>query len=363
MPESSKRTATTKKFRLSSFQLFLPVTVLLLLIVVNLVNGGFGYFAVELRNGVFYGPIPSVFYGAAELVIIAIGMSLVTASSRGQDISVGVIAAITSAVFAMVIRQYLELYPGSAVTWGIVLLAFFISCLTGVLLGAFNGTLVSIFKVQPMVATLILFTAGRSVAFLIDGKVSPILQYPIIKQIGFSLPEIPIQTPILITVACVLLFAVVFKLTNLKLYAQSVGINEEASRLNGINPVAVKLTSFIVLGVCCAIAGFVAVCKIGRHDSVNILKLIELDAILAVAIGGNALGGGKFSAVGAVIGAYTIEILNQTLLRLQVGAEAIKLMKALFIIVLMILASPVARGFLTKLFSKKKRIAPAKGAV
>lgn len=350
------RSSVRKKFSLSSFNLLIPLTVLLILIIVNLVKGS-GYFTITLKNGVFYGNIPSVLYGAAELVIIAIGMSLVTSSSRGQDISVGVIATITSSVFALVLRSV------AAVTWGTVLLALLISCLVGVALGAFNGTLVSIFKVQPMVATLILFTAGRSIAFLIDGKVSPILQYPVVKEIGTAISGIPIQTPILITVIALVLFALIFKFTNLKLYSQSVGINEEAARLNGINPVTVKLLCFIVLGVCCSIAGFIAVCKIGRHDSVNVLKLIEMDAILAVALGGNALGGGKFSLTGAVIGAYTIEILNQTLLRLQVNAEAIKFMKALFIILLMILASPVVREYLTKLFrglSRKKTDSPAK---
>jgi len=352
--------SSSKKFNLSSFQLFLPLTVLLLLIIINLAKGG-GYFSITLINGVFYGNIPSVLFDASELVIISIGMSLVTSSSRGQDISVGVIATITSAVFALVIREHLALSPEGVVTWGIVLLALFLSCLVGVLLGAFNGTLVSVLKVQPMVATLIPFTAGRSVAFLIDGKVSPVLQYPIVKQIGTALPGVPIQTPVLITVACLILFAVIFKLTNLKLYAQAVGINEEAARLNGINPVAIKLLTFIVLGVCCAIAGFIRVCTIGRHDSVNILRLIELDAILAVALGGNALGGGKLSVTGAVIGAYTITILNQTLLRLQVDSEAIKLVKALFIILLMILASPVVREFLAKTFggSAGKKLNPS----
>jgi len=349
MPGSFKKT-----LNITSFQLFLPLTVLLLLIIVNLVSGT-GFFTVTLINGVLYGNIPSLLYGAAELVIIAVGMSLVTASSRGQDISVGVSATISSAVFALVLREYLARTPDAAVTWGVVLLALFISCLVGVLLGAFNGALVSVLKVQPMVATLILFTAGRSVAFLIDGKVSPNLQYPVVKQIGTALPGIPIQTPVLITAACLILFAVIFKRTNLKLYAQAVGINEKAARLNGINPVAIKLISFITLGVCCAIAGFIAVSKSGRHDSVNILKLIELDAILAVAIGGNALSGGKFSVTGAVIGGYTIELLNQTLLRLQVNPEAIKLVKALFIILLMVLASPIAREFLTKTFGRSNR--------
>lgn len=337
--------------RFSSSSLVLPVTVLLILILVNLIRG-LGYFRIELINGVFYGNIPSVFYGASELVILAIGMSLVTAACRGQDISVGVSAAISSSVFALVLREYLVIFPGSEVTWGVILLALFASFLAGILIGVFNGTLVAVFKVQPMVATLIVFTAGRSVSFLINGMVSPILQYPLIRQIGIALPNVPVQTPVIVVIVTLIIFAVIFKFTNLKLNIQAVGINEEAARLNGINPVKIKMLAFMLLGVCCSIAGFIAVCKIGRHDSVNILKFIEMDAILAVAIGGNSLGGGKFSITGAVIGAFTIEILNQTLLRFQVDSEAIRLIKALVIILLMILASPVVREHLSKLFSK-----------
>ena len=124
-----------------------------------------------------------------------------------------------------------------------------------------------------------------------------------------------------------------YETTNLRLYVETVGINEKAARLNGINPVAVKFLTYVILGVCCAVAGFIAVTKAGRHDSVNILKFVEMDAILAVAIGGNALSGGKFSITGSIIGAYTIEMLSRTLLRLEVGTETIKAFKAVFIII------------------------------
>ncbi|HPS43534.1 MAG TPA: ABC transporter permease, partial [Treponemataceae bacterium] len=99
---------------------------------------------------------------------------------------------------------------------------------------------------------------------------------------------------------------------------------------------------------CCAVAGFIAVTKAGRHDSVNILKFVEMDAILAVAIGGNSLGGGKFSITGSIIGAYTIEMLSRTLLRLEVGTETIKAFKAVFIIILMVIASPVVRDYIAR---------------
>ena len=233
-----------------------------------------------------------------------------------------------------------------------ILVGFLISCLAGIVIGAFNGTLVSFFNVQPMVATLILFLGGRSIAFIIDGKVSPILANEISNRIGTVIPGIPIQTPIILTAVFIVIVAVVLKTTNLRLYVETVGINPNAARLNGINPKKIIFLTFLIMGVCSAVAGFIAVNKAGRHDSVNLLKFIMMDAILAVALGGNSLGGGKFSITGSIIGAYTIEMLNRTLLRLEVNPEAIKVFKAVFIIVLMIVASPVVREYAKKVLDK-----------
>jgi len=316
--------------------LFLPLSVLALLIVINLVKGA-DYFSISLIHGALYGNIPNILFGASELVILAIGMTLVTASSRGQDISVGVAGAITSAVFVQVLLR------AGDITWATILAGFLASCAAGIVIGAFNGSLVSIFRVQPMVATLILFTAGRSIAFMIDGKLSPILANDLTSQIGGVIPGVPLQTPIILTAIFIAFVAVLLKTTNLKLYSESVGINEKAARLNGIDPAKVKFMTYMILGVCSAVAGFIAVTKAGRHDSVNLLRFVEMDAILAVAIGGNALGGGKFSISGSIIGAYTIEVLNRTLLRLEVDTETIKAFKAVFIIILMVVASPVVR--------------------
>jgi simple sugar transport system permease protein len=322
-------------------QIFLPLSVLAILILINLIKGA-DYFSFSIINGALYGNIPNILFGASELVILSIGMTLVTSSSGGQDISVGVAAAITSSVFVRVL-----LHAGG-ITWMTILGAFLVSCLVGIAIGAFNGCLVAIFNVQPMVATLILFTAGRSIAFLIDGRLSPVLANDLTGQIGSVIPGIPIQTPIILTVVFIALFALLLKTTNLKLYSEAVGNNPKAARLNGINPVSIKLLTYMILGVCTAVAGFIAVTKAGRHDSVNLLKYCEMDAILAVAIGGNALGGGKFSITGSIIGAYTIEVLNRTLLRLEVDPEAIKAFKAVFIIILMVISSPVVRGLMAK---------------
>jgi galactofuranose transport system permease protein len=332
---------STIKAKSHGSHLVLPLSVLAILIVINLIKG-VDYFSISVINGALYGNIPNILFGASELVILAIGMTLVTASSRGQDISVGVAAAITSAVFVQVLKN------AGDITWLTIAVGFLVSCLVGIAIGAFNGSLVSIFKVQPMVATLILFTAGRSIAFMIDGKLSPVLANDLTSQIGGVMPGVPIQTPIILTVVFISLVAVLLRTTNLKLYAESVGINEKAARLNGIDPVKVKFLTYMILGVCTAVAGFIAVTKAGRHDSVNLLKFIEMDAILAVAIGGNALSGGKFSISGSIIGAYTIEVLSRTLLRLEVGTETIKAFKAVFIIILMVIASPVVREYATR---------------
>ncbi len=321
--------------------LFLPLSVLLILIVINLIKGA-DYFSITMVNGAFYGNIPNILFGAAELVILSIGMTLVTAASQGQDISIGECAAITSSVFVLFVLNSDE------VTLLTILAGFLISCVAGLVVGAFNGTLVSVFKVQPMVATLILFMGGRSIAFMIDGKLSPILANDISNQIGTVIPGVPIQTPIILTAVFIAIVAVVLKTTNLRLYVESVGINPSAARLNGINPKKIIFLTFLIMGVCSAVAGFIAVNKAGRHDSVNLLKFIMMDAILAVAIGGNALIGGKFSITGSIIGAYTIEVLNRTLLRLEIETETIKAFKAVFIIILMVVASPVVREFAKK---------------
>jgi len=336
-------------------QILLPGVVLIVLLAAS-VAADHSFFSIGISNGVFYGGLPLWLNGATELVIITIGMALVTSASGGQDISVGVSAAISSAVFAAVLRGY------GTVTWGSILVAILAAVGTGVLLGAFNGTLVAVFSVQPMVATLVLYTAGRSLAFLIDGKLSPILGYTQTDIIGNSIPGVLIKTPILIMALCLLVAAVFFKLTNIKIFSQTVGINEKAARLNGLDPVKIKMLVYVILGICCAIAGVVAVCKANRHDSGNLLKAYEMDAILAVAIGGNALGGGKFSLVGAIIGAFDIELLNRLLLKsivigqnalgepiyFQIPTESIKIIKACIIILLMILSSPAVRETLFK---------------
>jgi simple sugar transport system permease protein len=139
------------------------------------------------------------------------------------------------------------------------------------------------------------------------------------------------------------------RFTNLGLYTQTVGINERAARLNGINPIFIKLLAFLMLGVCAAIAGSINVCRIGLINHETILIDIEMDAILAVAIGGNALSGGKFKLAGSVIGAYIIQALTITLYAMRVSSTAVKAYKAIVIIAIVVLGSPVVQQYAMQL--------------
>ena len=338
--------------------LLMPMAVLLLLLGINIVadilrlgiSSAFNFFVIQLRTNnlgyrVLGGNLISILNLASELAIITIGMTLVTASSRGQDIGVGAVAAIAASVFFLIIRSSAEVTPA----W--VLFAFVVCAFVAMLCGVFNGALVAKLKIQPMIATLIMFTSGRSIAYAINGGASPKVFDNITLQIGGFIHGVPVPTPVFIVMLYGFIFFLVFKFTNLRLYVQSIGINEKAASLNGINPAAIKMLTFVILGFCVAGAGVINACRMQRVDHLSILGGIEMDAILAVAIGGNLLSGGKFSIIGSIIGAYTIETLNVTLLRLGVLPEPIRVYKAAFIILLMLLSSPVIRSYITEIWN------------
>ena len=342
--------------RFARSQLAVPLFALFLLIVFNVIRD-VGFFSLAITtnndgNTVLSGNIISILNGASELAILAIGMTLVTASSRGQDISVGAAAAIAGSVFVRVLRE-------NQITMPMILVAFLASCIVAIVFGAFNGTLVAVFKIQPMIASLILFSAGRSIAYWINGGATPTVESPLLSYIGSFIPGIPIPTPIIIVMIFGVLVSLVLRFTNLGLYTQAVGINERSARLNGINAVFIKLLSFMILGVCAAISGSIAVSRIGLINHETILLDIEMDAILAVAIGGNALSGGKFSLTGSVIGAFVIQALTITLYAMKVPSTAIKAYKAMVIIAIVVIGSPIVKGYALwlrdKLFKKPRR--------
>jgi simple sugar transport system permease protein len=308
--------------------------------------------ASDDKGSVLSGDIISIIDSASVLAIISMGMTLVTAACGGQDISVGAVGAIAGAFFVIMMHPQHEeqLSTLSSVAWPNVILGIIAAIIAAIVFMLFNGTLVAYFKIQPMIATLILFSCGRSIAyyflFQVLGVGSIKLDDPIIFAMGKVIPGVPIPTSIFIVILMGLLMWLVFKRTNLRLYTQAVGINQKAAQLNGINPTAVKLLSFVMLGVCVAVAAIVKCSNLGTLTTKSLMDSIEMDAILAVAIGGNNLGGGKFRLGGSILGAYTIQTLSTTLNAMQVSPDSMKAYKAIVIIAIMIAGSPVVRNWL-----------------
>ena len=336
-------------------QIFIPIAALLILAIFNLIADP-SFYKVTLGynsvgNPVLSGYLITILDYGSELAILAIGMTLVTAASGGQDISVGAAIAISGSV---ILRVLCGTNSRPDTLQAPIIVAFLISCVVAMLFGAFNGALVAYFKIQPMVATLILYTAGRSIAAWINNNELPIVNDPSFAVFGGFIPGIPIPTPVFIAAACILVTVLVLKFTNLGLYTQAVGINESSSRLNGLNPAFIKFLTFVILGLCVAVAGLI---KVSRLSSINysvIAKDIEMDAILAVALGGNALGGGKFNMTASILGAFVIQFLTTTLYKFKVQSDALPAYKAVVVILLVVFSAPVVREKMGEFFKRMK---------
>ena len=345
---------------LAGKQIIIPVAALLALAIFNLIADP-GFFKItlgynNLGDPVLSGYLITILDNGSELAILAIGMTLVTAASGGQDISVGAAIAIAGSVM---LRVLCGSNSRPETLQAPIIVAFLVGCVVAMLFGAFNGVLVAYFRIQPMVATLILFTAGRSIAAWVNNNELPIISEPSFGYFGGFIPGIPIPTPFFIAVACMVITGLVLKFTTLGLYTQAVGINESSSRLNGLNPQMIKFLSFVILGLCVAVAALI---KVSRFSTINysvIAKDIEMDAILAVALGGNALSGGKFNMPASILGAYVIQFLTTTLYKFNVQSAALPAYKAVVVIILVVLSAPAVRTKISEL-SKRLKTKPVK---
>jgi simple sugar transport system permease protein len=176
---------------------------------------------------------------------------------------------------------------------------------------------------------------------------------PVYKYLGVQLPGVPIRTTIIVSFVMVIIVSLVVKLTSLKLNIESIGINSSASRLVGINSTFIKFMAFVMCGLLCAVAGLMGSSSLGSVNSDELGRYIELDAILAVALGGTLLGGGKFTLAVSVIGAYTIQTITTTLYAMQVRADQLMVFKAIIIVVIIVISSEVFKDKIMQLTRKK----------
>lgn len=323
--------------KITKQQLFLPFFMMVLVLLINLLKSP-DFFAIHIQNGVLYGRLIDVLNRGSEIAILAVGQTLVVAVSAGTDISVGSVMSLAACGSCMLLAGY---GVNSTTTLEVPLMVGLgFGVLLGAVCGAFNGLLVSKLRIQPMVATLILFTAARAIGLLLCNNQITYIRYEPYKYFGNFIPGCPVPTAIFITIAVILAVMLLLKKTALGLYIQSVGINGRAARISGIDSARICFLCYLICGLCAGIAGLVASSRIYSADSNNIGLNYELDAILAVALGGNSLGGGRFNLAGSIIGAYTIQAITTTLLAMGVSTDQAPVIKAIIVILIVVLQAP-----------------------
>jgi ribose/xylose/arabinose/galactoside ABC-type transport system permease subunit len=267
----------------------------------------------------------------APIVIVAVGMTLVIATA-GIDLSVGSMMAIAGALAPMIFLGNLLPFEN----YGLLMtLAFTIPLIATGILGWFNGFLVTKFSIQPIVATLVLFIAGRGIAqVLTNGNLQSFTNKSLVPEFKFIaqgyILGIPFQVIVMGFIVAAAWFLVNY--TGVGRQILAVGGNEKAARLSGINSSRIKRIVYIISATLAGISGLIVVARNSASDANLVGMLMELDAIAAVAVGGTLLSGGRAYILGTVLGAFVIQLVRYTLLANGVPDAAALVVKAGLII-------------------------------
>ncbi|KAA3515498.1 sugar ABC transporter permease [Agrobacterium rosae] len=303
-----------------------------------------GFLNVSFQNGRLYGSVIDILVRAAPVALLTIGMTLVIAT-KGIDLSIGAVIAICGAVAATLITS------GHSIP---VVIA--VSLAVGIVCGIWNGILVAILDIQPIIATLILMVAGRGIAQLITEGVILTFNDDSFSAIGTgAFAGIPM--PVIIWVVTALLVGILVRKSALGFLIEATGINRRASALAGVRARFLLFFVYAVSGLCAAVAGMIVTADIRGADANNAGLWLELDAILAVVIGGTSLNGGRFSITASLIGALIIQTINTGILVSGFPPEFNLIIKAGIIIVVLTLQSP-AIGTLIGFTRSRKTPAP-----
>ncbi|MFD8557228.1 ABC transporter permease [Streptosporangium canum] len=325
-------------------RLLWPAVVLVALLLTNLLFTG-TFFAVQMRDGHLYGSLIDIVRFGAPLILVALGMTLVIATG-GIDLSVGSVVSISGALACLRISGMDDQNAVSG-----VVAAAGLALVLSLVLGVWNGFLVAGVGIQPIIATLILMVAGRGLAQLItDGQIITVNSGPY-KLVGGGY-WLTLPFGVIIVLAVLALTAVLTRRLALGLLIESVGGNAEASRLAGIRSRGVIIAVYTFAALCAGVAGLMISSNVSSADGNNAGLWIELDAILAVVIGGTSLAGGRFSLGGTVLGALIIQTLTTTIYSIGVPPETTLLFKALVVTVVCLLQSP---AFREKAFHRRRR--------
>lgn len=331
----------------SAYKSLLPLAAFLVILAANCVLTK-NFMNIRVQDGQLFGSLIDIGKQATPEILVALAMTLVIAS-KGIDLSVGAVAAIAGAVSALLLTA-----PNPMPLPAIMVIVLMI----GTLAGIWNGILVSYLKVQPFIATLILMVAGRGIAQIVTGGfIITLPETEICRRFADlangSFLLLPIRFYI-VAILCALTWFLTRK-TVVGTFIESVGCNEKASEYCGINANAVKLFVYAYSGMMAALAGMILTGDVKSADpsTIALRDHNELDAILAVIIGGTAFSGGRFNLFGTVIGA----LIMRTLL-IQVFSSGWNwghalVLKAVTVIVVCLIQSPSFRMATSKAFVRR----------
>ncbi|MDE5459666.1 ABC transporter permease [Bradyrhizobium sp. CSS354] len=289
------------------------------------------FFDLRLQDGRLFGSLIDVLNRGTPVALLSLGMVLVIAT-RGIDLSVGAVMAISGAIAASLADSH---------SLAVVLAA---ALGAGLICGLWNGFLVAVLGMQPIVATLILMVAGRGIAQLItEGRIVTFSSPDLVWFGNGSILGLPVS--VAIALGMLILTGAVVRGSALGLLIEATGGNARASELAGVGTRAMILAVYVWCGVCAALAGVIAAADIMGADANNAGLWLELDAILAVVIGGTSLFGGRFSLVLAVLGALIIQTMNTGILLSGYPPEFNLLVKAVVVLAVLLLQSPKLSGF------------------
>jgi simple sugar transport system permease protein len=337
--------------RLQAHPLLWPVVTLGLILAVNAsLNPGF--WMLQWRDDHLYGSVIDILNRSSPLMLVSLGMTLVIAT-RGIDISVGAVVAISASVAALMIGGTLVIHDGVAthVSRFPMPLAIIGALAAALVCGLWNGFLVAKIGLQPIIATLILMVAGRGIAQLATGGQIVTVYYAPYFYIGNGFLW---GFPFALFIAAAVYLAVHLAVTRtaLGLFIQAIGINPAAARLAGVRERLISVCVYAFCGLTAGVAGLIISSNVKSADGNNAGSLMELDAILAVTLGGTLLSGGRFSLAGSLIGALIIQTLTSTIYSIGVPPEINLVVKAAVVFVVMLLQSAefrrALRGWLVR---------------
>jgi len=338
-------------------RLFFPILALSLILIFDFIFIP-GFFTIENRDGDLRGSLIDIFRNGSTIMLLAIGMTLVIATG-GVDLSVGATMAIAASVAGILMNPsalknevffVTDPYYTFQPLWLVIISALIVATICGL----WNGILVAYMRIQPMVATLILMISGRGIAQLITNGLRVQITYRPYAFIGQGWIILPFSL-YLVAIVLTITWNMTRK-TAIGMFIESVGINFRSSYFSGIDEKKIKLLVYTFCGFCAGIAGLVASSNVRTSDASNIGLTTELDAILAVVIGGTSMSGGRFSLLASMIGALVMQAITQSMYAIGVPAFALQAIKAVVVILVILLYSEQVRGFVRNITAPKKEV-------